>query len=214
MHRLLSDKWQCCILRTACVRHWPGRPPKFNTRNIYIHSPTRYTMWSQWISFNPLKLTDHVMHQQFNIQQLYVLPNTVFMCFVFIWEQTATCATYSINWLVLITEMKSVYCAVRTVSLNKAVCASSFLFIRGTWREGTAGRLTTGCWGVWLRVWPPLALLQNLLRIWDSVARGPSFVTVALSQISSDIRFVDRTLALFARPILPIIDLLKKLKFL
>ena len=36
------------------------------------------------------------------------------MCFVFIWEQTATCATYSINWLVFITEMKSVYCAVRT----------------------------------------------------------------------------------------------------
>jgi len=29
------------------------------------------------------------------------------MCFVFIWEQTATCATYSINWLVFITEMKS-----------------------------------------------------------------------------------------------------------
>ena len=47
------------------------------------------------------------------------------MCFVFIWEQTATCATYSINWLVFITEMKSVYCAVRLGSLNKAVCASS-----------------------------------------------------------------------------------------
>ena len=30
-----------------------------------------------------------------------------------------------INWLVFITEMKSVCCAVRTGSLNKAVCASS-----------------------------------------------------------------------------------------
>ena len=47
------------------------------------------------------------------------------MCFVFISEQTATCATYSINWLVFITEMKSVYSAVRTGSLNKAVCGSS-----------------------------------------------------------------------------------------
>ena len=46
------------------------------------------------------------------------------MCFVFIWEETATCATYSISWLVFITEMKSVYSAVRTGSLNKAVCAS------------------------------------------------------------------------------------------
>ena len=71
---------------------------------------------------NLLKSTGHVMHQQFNIQQLYVLPT---LYFVFIWEQTATCATYSINWLVFITEMKNVYCVVRTGSLNKAVCASS-----------------------------------------------------------------------------------------
>ena len=46
------------------------------------------------------------------------------MCFVFIWEQTANCATYSINWLVFITEMKRVYYAVRIGPLNKAVCAS------------------------------------------------------------------------------------------
>jgi len=64
------------------------------------------------------------MHHQFNIQQLYALP-TLYLCVVFIWEQTATCATYSINWLVFITEMKSVYSAVRTGSLNKAVCALS-----------------------------------------------------------------------------------------
>ena len=47
------------------------------------------------------------------------------MCFVFIWEQTATCATYSINWLVFIAEVKSVYSAVRTGALNKGVCSSS-----------------------------------------------------------------------------------------
>jgi hypothetical protein len=54
---------------------------------------------------------------------------TVFMCSVFIWEQTATCATYSINWLVFITEMKRVYSAVLTGSLNKAVCTS---FLKGS----------------------------------------------------------------------------------
>jgi hypothetical protein len=47
---------------------------------------------------NLLQPTDHVMHHQFNIQQLYVLP-TLYLCFVFICEQTVTCATYSINWL-------------------------------------------------------------------------------------------------------------------
>ena len=60
-----------------------------------------------------------------NIATIVRSAHTVFMCFVFIWEQTATCATYSINLLGFITEMKSVYSTVRTGSLNKAVCASS-----------------------------------------------------------------------------------------
>ena len=47
------------------------------------------------------------------------------MRFVFIWEQTATCATYSLNWLDFLTEMKRVSSAVRTGTLNKAVCPSS-----------------------------------------------------------------------------------------
>jgi len=38
----------------------------------------------------------------------------VFMCFVWIWEQTAIISVYSINWLVCVTETESVYCVVRT----------------------------------------------------------------------------------------------------
>ena len=41
------------------------------------------------------------------------------MCFVRISEQTATFALYCINWLVFITEVESVYCAVRFESLYK-----------------------------------------------------------------------------------------------
>ena len=52
---------------------------------------------------------------------LYVIltfcPHSVFMCFVWIWEQTAIISLYSINWLVFITETECVYCAVRTGSL-------------------------------------------------------------------------------------------------
>ena len=45
------------------------------------------------------------MYRQFNIQQFYVLPTqTVFMCFVWIWEQTAIISLYNINWLVCITD--------------------------------------------------------------------------------------------------------------
>ena len=87
--------------------------------------PVSISSWCviAWLNF--LKPTGYVMHQQFNISTIVSSAHTVFMCFVFIWEQTVTCAAYSINCLVFITEMKSVYCAVRTGSLNKAVCASS-----------------------------------------------------------------------------------------
>jgi hypothetical protein len=44
-------------------------------------------------------------------------PHSVFMCFVWIWEQTAIISLYSINWLVFITETECIYCAVRTGSL-------------------------------------------------------------------------------------------------
>jgi len=44
-------------------------------------------------------------------------PHSVFMCFLWIWEQTAIISLYSINWLVFITETECVYCAVRTGSL-------------------------------------------------------------------------------------------------
>jgi len=41
-------------------------------------------------------------------------PHTVFMCFVWISEQTAIISLYNINWLVFITETECVYCVVRT----------------------------------------------------------------------------------------------------
>ena len=41
-------------------------------------------------------------------------PHSVFMCFVWIWEQTAIISLYSIEWLVFVTETECVYCAVRS----------------------------------------------------------------------------------------------------
>ena len=52
--------------------------------------------------------------------------HNVFMCFVFIWAKTATCATYILKTDWFLWRRWSVYCAVRTGSLNKAVCATSF----------------------------------------------------------------------------------------
>jgi hypothetical protein len=51
----------------------------------------------------------------------------IFGIYVFcIYLRTNNCfATYTINWLVFITQKKSFYCALRIGSLNKAACASS-----------------------------------------------------------------------------------------
>jgi hypothetical protein len=48
-------------------------------------------------SFNLLKPTGYVMHQQVQHSTTVRSAHTVFMCFVSICEQTATCAIYSIN---------------------------------------------------------------------------------------------------------------------
>jgi hypothetical protein len=39
-------------------------------------------------------------------------PHSVFVCFVWIWEQTSIISLNNINWLVFITETECVYCAV------------------------------------------------------------------------------------------------------
>ena len=52
-------------------------------------------------------------------------PHSVFMCFVWIWEQTAVISLYSINWLVFITEIEGIYCAVLAsvrVFMRPSVC--------------------------------------------------------------------------------------------
>jgi hypothetical protein len=45
-------------------------------------------------------------------------PHSIFMCFVWVLEQTAIISLYSVYWLVFINVRECVYCAVRTGSLN------------------------------------------------------------------------------------------------
>ena len=55
--------------------------------NECVDKPTRCNTsyeWS-WLSINVLKPTGHVTHQQFNIQQLYVLP-TPYLCVLYLSE--------------------------------------------------------------------------------------------------------------------------------
>jgi hypothetical protein len=60
-------------------------------------------------------------------------PHNVFMCFVWVWEQTAIISQCSINWLVFITETKCLYCAVRTGYLNVIHINFRLRWVKRTW---------------------------------------------------------------------------------
>jgi len=58
----------------------------------------------------------------FNIKKLYILATIYVFC---IYIRTVTNSLHSIDWLVFITKMKSVYRAVHNGYLNKTVYTSS-----------------------------------------------------------------------------------------
>ena len=67
---------------------------------------------------NPLKSNGYNVPPGIRFKNFMSCPCNVFMCFVWISEQTAIISLFSINCLVLITETECVYCAVRNYSLN------------------------------------------------------------------------------------------------
>jgi hypothetical protein len=69
----------------------------------------REKLQEQWSLYVPPGLT---------LSNSTFFPHSVFMCFVWISEQTAIISLHNINWLVFITETECVYCAVRTECLH------------------------------------------------------------------------------------------------
>ena len=55
------------------------------TTNARFSSYTSRGQWLAAMTFNLLKPTGHVMHHQFNIQQLYALP-TLYLCVLYLSE--------------------------------------------------------------------------------------------------------------------------------
>jgi len=76
-----------------------------------------YTLKVEW-SLNVPHSGHWMYHQVEHSAVLRSAHTAVFMCFVWISEQTAIISLHNINWLVCITETECVYCAVRTGSLN------------------------------------------------------------------------------------------------
>jgi hypothetical protein len=79
---------------------------------------------AQWLLYVPRVLTLTIST---------FCPHSVFMCFVWISEQTAIISLCNINWLVFVTETEYVYCAVRTGSLNNSTFCPHSVFMCFVW---------------------------------------------------------------------------------
>jgi len=77
-------------------------------------------------------------------------PHSVFMCFMWIWEQTAIISLYNINWLVFITETECVYCAVRTGSLSTIHADFRFQRVTKQWVSDNTACQMIRCFLGWL----------------------------------------------------------------
>jgi hypothetical protein len=82
-------------------------------------------------------------------------PHSVFVCFVWISEQTAIISLHSIKWLVFTTETECVYCAVRTESLYTIQVHLVFTGLRRTVLETNSTKRTALLCEVQRSITPP-----------------------------------------------------------
>jgi hypothetical protein len=134
--------WQVASALLMCPPWWAFCCGRRNTAQCpewlqcsYSHSIIQWVVLLSFLTNPELSMiqsltTSHVWFsykiQPFKaLQLLYVppgltftnstfCPHSVFMCFVWISEQTVIISLYSINWLVFITETECVYCVVQT----------------------------------------------------------------------------------------------------
>jgi hypothetical protein len=98
---------------TICTAQWPLYVPH---SGHYMYRPVVTICTAQWSLYVPPGLT---------FTNSPFCPHSVFMCFVWIWDQTAIISLSGLNCLVGLTETECVYCAVRTGYLK---CNSSQSF--------------------------------------------------------------------------------------
>jgi hypothetical protein len=82
--------------------------------------------WDRHFTFNLLKPSVCGTHQVEYLNNCTLCPYCIYVFCISLRTNSDLCHLHKKNWLVFITEMKSVYSAVRTGSLNEAVCAPSF----------------------------------------------------------------------------------------
>ena len=95
---------------------------------------------------------------------LYILrsAHTIYLCFVWIWEQTAIISLYSINWLVFITETECVYCAVRSTF---HVLPTQYIYVFCVDLRTNSDYFTVQHWLTCFRNWEGVCLLRGTFYI-------------------------------------------------
>ena len=110
----LLKSWCNLLCRLTRAFEWLGCVHRI------LQSTHEFTTWIAVVAIRTTSLT-------FNNSTF--CPHSVFMCFVWTWEQTAIISLYSINWLVCITETECVYCAVRTGSIYIILRSAHTVFV-------------------------------------------------------------------------------------
>jgi hypothetical protein len=106
--------------------------------SLYIPHSGHYIYTAQWSLYVPhscnyiYRLVVTICTTSLTFNNSTFCPHTVFMCFVWISEQTAIISVYYINWLVFITETECVYCGVRTDCCNMIQLNLCFLRVNKT----------------------------------------------------------------------------------
>ena len=136
----------CCTNQTYCIRLWkPGISIIFTPDHkgrCLTAEQLRLNWHRRWAHIqvdqvnaataevNVSQPGGHYTYRQFNTQQFYVQPRHVFVCFMWISEQTAIISLNSINWLVCITETECLLRGTDWVFIyNSTFCPHSCIYV-------------------------------------------------------------------------------------
>jgi len=96
-----SGPYMYSTVVTICTAPWSLYVPP---SGHYMYRPVVTTCTGQWSLYVQPVVTIHVCTASLTFNNCTFCPHTVFMCFMWIWEQTAIISLYIIDWLVFITE--------------------------------------------------------------------------------------------------------------
>jgi len=106
------------LYRPSRVTLWPHDVRRRN--GVAVQSPRQDTL-----PLNLSKPTGHVMHQSLTFNNCMLCPHCIFVFCIYLRTNSDLCHLQH-KLIGFYNRDESVYCAIRIVVLNKAVCASSF----------------------------------------------------------------------------------------